>query len=529
MSAGICKHASAGLLLLVLCATASCSRRESGHEAAARGEVRRPRLKAIIVPQPVSLLPHEGYSYVDGQLSDAIFSNLVYADHKGSLAPELAASWEVSADHRVYTFHLRRGVRFHDGKPFTAADVLFTLENLIERTQGRFVETRFIEGHEDFLARKESHVRGIRILDDHTVQVRLNAEFKFFLPFLAAEYTAILPAGLAGKSEEEFRRQPVGTGPFRLAASGKRAVGARDYLVFSLDKFKGYFAPTGNTEGIDFHASNTAIESAELEHFDLVFVSDSKMLELSRHPGLTIINSSPTILNFMILNPGENEPMRQRLVRQLILHAINREELVRQVFQNQALPAHSMLPFGLLGHNPYYRLDYSRAAAIRAQLPPGKIPFTLLTVTKDKRDQVGEFVRRELARFDVEVKLIVMNDQFAYFTRAVHEADGGIIMGGIPDYPAAFHFLSHLVEPNGYYNVRKFSLPRLQAKIALLPSLATVSEARMLAEIRADLENEALYIPLYHYSNFIASRRHVKAITFKYGEVADLARLEVIE
>jgi ABC-type oligopeptide transport system substrate-binding subunit len=102
-------------------------------------------------------------------------------------------------------------------------------------------------------------------------------------------------------------------------------------------------------------------------------------------------------------------------------------------------------------------------------------------------------------------------------------------MGGIPDYPAAFHFLSHLVEPNGYYNVRKFSLPGLQAKIAKLPTLDTVNEARMLAEIRADLENEALYIPLYHFSNFIALRPRVKAITFKYGEVADLARLEVTE
>ncbi len=528
MIMGIRKQASAGLLLLAFCAMAACSRQGSGDAAPAAG-ARARRLKAIIVPQPTSLLPHETISYVDGQLSDAIFNNLVYADHKGSLAPELAESWDVSADHRVYTFHLRRNVRFHDGRPFTAADVLFTLENLIEKTQARFVETRFIEGHEDFLARRSPHVRGILIRDDHTVQVRLNAEFKFFLPFLAAEYTAILPAALAGKSEEEFRWHPVGTGPFRLAARGNRAIGDHQYLVFSLEKFKGYFAPTGNTEAIDFYASNTSSENSELRHFDLVFVSDSEMLELSAHPGLTVINSSPTILNFLILNPGENAPMRQRLVRQLILHAINREELVRQVFQNQALPAHSMLPFGLLGHNPYHRLEYSRAAAIRAELPPGKISFTLLTVAKDKRRQVGEFVRRELARYDVEVKLVVMNDPFAYFTRGIHEAEGSIILGGIPDYPAAFHFLSHLVEPNGYYNARKFSLPGLQAKIAMLPSADTVNEARMLAEIRADLEKEALYIPLYHYSNFIALRRRIQSITFKYGEVADLARLEVTE
>ena len=83
--------------------------------------------------------------------------------------------------------------------------------------------------------------------------------------------------------------------------------------------------------------------------------------------------------------------MRQLKVRQLIYFAINREQLVRQVFQNQAMPAHSMIPFGLLGHNPYYRLDYSRAAAIRAELPPGRISFTLLTVSKDRRRAGGRF------------------------------------------------------------------------------------------------------------------------------------------
>ena len=102
-------------------------------------------------------------------------------------------------------------------------------------------------------------------------------------------------------------------------------------------------------------------------------------------------------------------------------------------------------------------------------------------------------------------------------------------MGGIPDYPSSFHFLSHLVEPNGYYNVRRFSLPGLQARIKTLPSLDTVSEARVLSELCLALEREALYVPLYHYSNFVAIREPIKAITFKYGEVADLARLEVIE
>jgi ABC-type transport system substrate-binding protein len=513
--------------LPLIFASAGCSKPDNGAAPPKKNGSR--RLRAIIVPQPGSLLPHEGSYYVDGQLSDAIFNNLVYANYMGSLSPELAENWEISPDHRQYTFHLRRGVHFHDGRPFGAADVVFTLENLIAKAQGKYAEINYIEGNEDFLNKRTRSVSGIRILDDHTVQIRLNSEFKFFLPFLAAEYAAIIPAGLAGKSEADFRWHPIGTGPFCLARSENRSSGSRRYRVFSLERNRGYFAAMGNLDAIDFYTSNTAIDAAALGDFDLLFISDSEMPELAGKPEFKILNSSPSILNFLILNPEENDWMRQIKVRQLVYFAIDREQLVRQVFQNQAMPAHSMIPFGLLGHNPYYRLDYSRAAAIRAELPPGRMAFTLLTVSKDRRREVGDFVRRALAKFDVDVKVVAMADPYEYFTRRIYDTNASLIMGGIPDYPSSFHFLSHLVEPNGYYNVRRFSLPGLQARIKTLPSLDTVSEARALSELCLDFEREALYVPLYHYSNFVAIRDHIKAITFKYGEVADLARLEVVE
>jgi ABC-type transport system substrate-binding protein len=515
------------LLALPLLLAAACS---PGQGHAAGGRLRSCRLKAVIVPRPVSLLPYEGIHFADGQLTDAIFSNLVYADHRGRLAPELAHSWEASADHRVYTFHLRRGVRFHDGRPFTAADVVFTLENLMAKTRGRYVEMQCIEGSAGFLAGAAQRVSGLRILDDHTVQVRLASEFKYFLPFLAAEYTAILPRGLAGRSEEEFRRRPVGTGPFRLAGSEERIEGGRKYQVFRLERVAGHFAPGGNVEAIDFYSFDRGGGgSPGAIPFDLVFVTSDELEQLARRSGRHVFNSAPTTLNFLVLNPAGNEWLRHAALRQLIYCAIDRERLVREVFHNQALPAHSMMPFGLLGHNPYYRLDYSRAAALRAQLPPGRIAIDLLTVAKDKRGQVGEFIRRELARFDIEVRVVTVEDAYAYFTREVYRTRASVILGGIPDYPAAYHFLSHLVEADGYYNIRGFSLPAVRARVATLPGAETVSETRTLAWIGSELEREALYVPLFHYANFVALRPSVRGLTFKFGEVADLALLEVCE
>ncbi len=518
------------LLLLALPAllAAACSRGES---RASAGRPRSGRLRAVIVPRPVSLLPYEGIHYADGQLTDAIFSNLVYADHRGRLSPELAQSWEVSADHRVYTFHLRRGVRFHDGRPFTAADVVFTLQNLMAKTRGRYVEMQCIEGSAAFLAGAAPRVSGLRVLDDRTVQVRLASEFKYILHFLAAEYTAVLPQGLAGRSEEEFRRRPVGTGPFRLAGSEERLEGGRSYRVFRLERDPGYFAPGGNVGAIDFYTFDRGGDgsSTGAVPFDMVFVTNDELEQLALRGGRHVFNSAPTTLNFLVLNPAGNEWLRRPALRQLIYCAIDRERLVREVFHNQALPAHSMMPFGLLGQSPYYRLDYARAAALRAQLPPGRIAFDLLTVANNKRGQVGEFVRRELARFNIDVHVVTLDDAFAYFTREVYRTGASVILGGVPDYPAAYHFLTHLVEPGGYYNIRGFSLPAVQSRVATLPGADTVSEARSLAWISAELEREALYVPLYYNASFVALRPSVSGLTFKFGEVADLALLEVHE
>lgn len=506
-----------------------CRTAPAGLSAATPGQKTSRLIRAVIFPQPKSLLPYEGNNYVDGQLTDIIFSNLVKANYLGNLAPELAESWDISPDHREYTFHLCKNIRFHNGRQLTATDVIFTLEKLIEKAQDKFAETHYIDGAEDFISKKTSRVRGLRKIDDFTIMIRLNKEFKYFLQFLSAEYTSILPSAYAGLSEAVFRKNPVGTGPFQLAGSETRTIGSRQFLVLKFKKNRDYFGKSGNLEAIDFYSTNTPIDTASKEYFDLLYISHSEISELAGKPDFRIINSSYSIINFLLLNPNENSQMRDPNIRQLVNYAINREELVRKVFHRQAVPAHSMMPFGLLGHNPYYQLNYGRAREIRAALGPGKVTFTIMTVAKDERHLVAEFLRRELAKFDVEVKVITIADQYEYFNNLIYNTRTSVVLGGIPDYPSSFHFLTHLVEKNGYFNVFKLAFPELQARIKTLPSVDIIRETRTLAEINAAFERDSIYIPLYYHSNFIAIRKRIKTIAFKYGDIIDFADLEVAD
>jgi ABC-type transport system substrate-binding protein len=487
------------------------------------------QIRVVIFPQPSSLLPYEGNNYVDGHITDIIFNNLVKANYLGNLAPELAESWEISPDHRDYTFAIRKNVRFHNGRRLTASDVVFTLKKLIEKTQDKFAEIHYFEGVEDFISKKTKQVSGIRKIDDFTVRIRLNKEFKYLLQFLSAEYSAILPNAYGGLSEAAFRTNPIGTGPFKLIGSEIKTIGAKPFRVYKMEKNRDYFEPLGNVDKIDFYSTNTAIDAPAKEYFDILYIANNEISQMAAKPDFRIINSSFSIINFLILNPNENGMMQNKKIRQLINCAINREELVRKIFRRQAVPAHSMMPFGLLGHNPYYRQDHGRAEKLRAALPPGKITFTIMTIVKDKRQLVAEFVSRELAKFDIDAKVVPISDQYEYFNNLIYRTKTSVVMGGIPDYPASFHFLTHLVEKDGYFNVFNIAFPKLQALINTLPSIDIIGETRLLAEINAALEDEAIYIPLYYHSNFIAIRSRIKTIAFKYGDIADFAHLEVAD
>jgi ABC-type transport system substrate-binding protein len=302
----------------------------------------------------------------------------------------------------------------------------------------------------------------------------------------------------------------------------------QDFTVFRFTRHGAYFAPTGNVETIDFYAANTAVAPAAMARFDILYVSFSEIPLFRGQRDFRIINSSPNIINFLILNPEENAQMRDRRVRQLIHYGIDREDLAARVFQRQAVPAHSMMPFGLLGQNPYYRIAYSRAATLRADLPPGKIRFTILTLA-DERQRVSEYIARTLARFDIEARVVPVANQYDYWSNRIYQTRTSVMLGAIPDYPASYHFLTHLVEPNGYYNIFGLALPELKTRIDSLPSSDTMEETRTLAEINAAFEDESLYIPLYYNSIFVAIRSKISSVAFNFGEIIDFAGLEVAE
>ena len=142
-------------------------------------------------------------SSVSMSLLDLFFNRLVRINSKGGIEPDLAESWDISSDGLVWTFYLRKGVRFHDGVECTASDVKFTYDKIMELKKDPF------GFYNDFL-------KEIRVLDTHIVQITLKRSFNSLLSSLVRE---ILPKHLLENVDLRscpFNFHPVGTGPFRF-------------------------------------------------------------------------------------------------------------------------------------------------------------------------------------------------------------------------------------------------------------------------------------------------------------------------
>ncbi|MCK4843553.1 MAG: peptide ABC transporter substrate-binding protein, partial [Dehalococcoidia bacterium] len=147
-----------------------------------------------------------------------IFSGLVRLDHELNVVPDIAENWEKSPDGKTYTFYLRQGVKFHDGRDVKAADFKYSWERACHPDTGSGTATTYlgdIVGAKDMLAGKTDGISGVEVTDDYTLRVTIDAPRAYFLNKLAYP-TAFVVDRADVESGQNWWREPNGTGPFKL-------------------------------------------------------------------------------------------------------------------------------------------------------------------------------------------------------------------------------------------------------------------------------------------------------------------------
>ncbi len=267
------------------------------------------------------------YNQVDRDLASLVFNGLTTIDANGNVIPDLAQDWAVSGDNLIYTFTLRADVRWHDGAPFSANDVIYTI-NAIKSPDYRGVP---------YLAQRWRDVT-VKKVNTHTVQFQLPEPF---VPFLSYTTIGILPVHILKKispsklPEHEFNRAPIGTGPFVV-----RELDASHALLTS---FKNYHQQSPHLSKIEFrfYSNSESLWSAH-QRGEINGISEVDWENDGRIASKNLnFYSAPRAEYDVIYLNLQRVLFAEREVRQALLYALNRQLIVDLVLEGRGVVAHS--------------------------------------------------------------------------------------------------------------------------------------------------------------------------------------------
>jgi peptide/nickel transport system substrate-binding protein/oligopeptide transport system substrate-binding protein len=333
------------------------------------------------------------------------------------VVPELAERWDVDPTGTLYTFHLRRGVRFHEGGLVSSADVKASFERLLSPALAAPLAVLFdaIEGASEFRRGAAPHIPGIEAPDPATVRFRLEQPLPFFLQLLTLPDVTIVPPSLLDRNRA--RLFPSGTGPFvlREIAFGKMA---------RFDRFDSYWDRAHVAiEGVDLDLTEDS-EAGVFQRFldgKLDVIWDIPYPEAARIAAdsewRAYLDSSVQLHTSFVTMRCDRPPLDDARVRRALNHAVDRGRLNERFFAGLTVLASSILPPHLLGHDPAlrpYRLDREKSAALLAEAGCAKgVKLTAWMAPTDARDPLNPFqaILDDLRAVGFEVELDVITGE----------------------------------------------------------------------------------------------------------------------
>jgi ABC-type transport system substrate-binding protein len=345
---------------------------------------------------PDSLDPQNTQSNPGEQVNRMMYDNLVRFNTKMQIEPALAESWTQSADGLIWTFKLRKGVRFHDGTPFDAKAVKYFFDRVLgdEKPFKASLYTPFVQG--------------AQVVDDNTVRVTLKQPFAAFLFRLAHSAGAIVSPAAHQKWGKDLALHPAGTGPFKFVewVKGDRVVVERNDAYWGgrplLDRV------TVKTVKED-SARVLMLQSGDA---DLILNIPPEDIPRLRKDARFAVESIATARALYVTINVKKKPFDDVRVRQALNHAVNREAIVGSLFQGNAeaiagIVAPLQNGFAKL---PGYAYDPKKAKELLAQagVPALKVKLWSPKGRYVKDFELAQAVQQDLAAVGVEAALSTM-------------------------------------------------------------------------------------------------------------------------
>ena len=368
-----------------------------------RSAQRDPRTVVFLIESsPANLDPRVGTDAQSEHIDELIFDGLVARDANFHFTPGLAERWE-QPDSKTLIFHLRDGVRFHDGRAMTAADVVWTINSM---RNGTVISPK---------AATYASVEVVQALDARTVVFHLKQPDNFLLTNLSTGAMGIVPEG----SGKDFWRHPIGTGPFRFVSQqiDQEVMVERNPMSWGtapkLERVRFAVVPDSITESLELEkgSGDVAINSLPMDALPV----------LAARPNLQVDDAPGTQIQYLAFNTRD-PLLSDARVRQAISCAIDRSLIIKALMGGHAQPAQSMLPanhWAWSGDGPRFDYDPDRAARLLddaghpAAADGVRFHLTMKTSAVEDVRLLGAVLQQQLAR--VGIALDLRSYEFATF------------------------------------------------------------------------------------------------------------------
>ena len=461
---------------------------------------------------PRSLDPALSTDVPTGRAVGYVFDGLTRFSPIAEVEPGLAERWEVTPDGLTYTFHLRRQVRFHDGTPFGARDVVHSWERALDPTSKSSASEFLypIKGARDFHGGKTGAIAGLAVRDDSTIVVTLEQPLAAFTKLLAMPVASIIPQRIT----PNFGERPVGTGPWRLIDWRHD-----DYLLFARNDQ--YFLGPPKAESLQARIiaePSTSVAEFESGNVDVLQIPAGQTREWeedeSRRP---LLSSTPALeLVYVGINTTRG-PLRDARVRQAINYAVDISTIVERLVSGRGTRAAGVIPPALAGYDSSrraYPYDTTKARALLAAAGyPQGIDVELWCSMTPIYVRIAETIQAYLNAVGIRTKVVQRESAASRAAARKGETDM-ILKDWYADYPDAENFLVPLLysgNKGSGGNVSFYANPRFDSTVmAARRELDDAKRVALLRQADSIAFGDAPMMFLYFYNELYAVQPWVK-------------------
>tara|TARA_Y100001947_G_scaffold92348_1_gene78787 strand:- start:639 stop:2318 length:1680 start_codon:yes stop_codon:yes gene_type:complete len=458
---------------------------------------------------PPTLDPHLTTDATSAQVIVEVFGGLVTIDKNLDVVPDLAESWDISDDGRVYTFRIRPDAVFHDGKPVTAEDVRWSLERVTDPlTEAPNVDQYLgdIVGVDAKLAGDVLEISGVRVINERTIEITIDAPKSFFLAKMTYPTAFVLDRENIEANPKNWFRKPNGTGPFNIT---EYKVG--ETLI--LGRHDAYHLGPAKVAEVEMILSGgTSMLMYENDEIDIsgVGLADlDRLLEPSHSLNAELTRAAPSFsVQYIGLNVNE-PPLDDVKVRQALNLAIDKREIATIVLGDQVVPAKGILPPGFPGFSESvsgYKFDPIKAKQLLLESKYGNDLDNLPPITITTPGSFGANVSLDmevvLAMWEKNLGITTefQQTEFATFLKDLNKRRFQMFdIGWIADYPDPENFLDILFYSDSSNNHTNYNNPEVDA---LLEKARVETDETLRFSIYNEVEqtilDDAPWIPLWY-------------------------------